>query len=151
MGKCGQAQRHLGSVKIAISLARESVVVSAVHVITYNEQVVLTIGELEYFGKCYNFETYNPSDVAAIDTCTVWYNWFANSAMTSHIANECIAFVECEPLHHTSVIGVGGTRVPISGQGMVELESHIGDKVNLLQLRGILHILTNKNNLLSLG
>ncbi|KAH9168898.1 hypothetical protein EDB89DRAFT_1824656, partial [Lactarius sanguifluus] len=77
--------------------------------------------------------------------------WLANSATMSHIANERTAFMEYEPLQHTSMIGVGGTKVPIKGRGTVELESRLNGKTYLLQLESVLHILSNKNNLLSLG
>ena len=81
----------------------------------------------------------------------LWYNWLADSATTSHIANRRETFSEYESLTNISVAGVGRSRTPVVGHGTILLETICkGHRYNL-QLEHILHIPSNRNNLLSLG
>jgi transposase InsO family protein len=79
------------------------------------------------------------------------YEWLADSATTSHVANQRETFTTYRPQSSASVAGVGGTMVVVEGRGTVELESECGGTKYILELHDVLHIPTNKNNLLSLG
>ena len=69
---------------------------------------------------------------------------------TLHVANQCKAFSEYELLSNMSVAGVGRSCTPVAGHGTILLEAMCnGHRVNL-QLEQVLHILSNRNNLLSL-
>jgi hypothetical protein len=79
------------------------------------------------------------------------YEWLADSATTSHVANKREVFTEYTPQSHATVGGVGNTKVSAKGRGTVLLEASCdGHKYNL-RLEHVLHIPENKNNLLSLG
>jgi gag-polypeptide of LTR copia-type/GAG-pre-integrase domain len=79
------------------------------------------------------------------------YDWLADSATTSHVVNKREIFTEYTPLSHASVAGVGNTKVSAEGRGTVLLEARCdGHKYNL-RLEHVLHIPSNRNNLLSLG
>jgi hypothetical protein len=79
------------------------------------------------------------------------YEWLADSATTSHVVNQCAIFTAYRPQSGASIAGVGGTMVVVEGCGTVKLESECGGTRYILELRDVLHIPTNKNNLLSLG
>ncbi len=49
------------------------------------------------------------------------------------------------------VTSVGGTKVVVEGRGTVDLISKCEGRTHALQLQHVLHIPTNKNNLISLG
>jgi hypothetical protein len=53
----------------------------------------------------------------------IWYDWLADSATTSHIANRCEVFTEYTPIPDMKVTGVGNTTISAAGRGTVELES----------------------------
>ena len=94
---------------------------------------------------------YQKSTKTANDNEVASYDWLADSVMTSHVANERTAFVAYECMMAASVAGVGNTRVPIEGHRTVELISECNSHKILLHLEHVLHILANKNNLISLG
>jgi hypothetical protein len=80
-----------------------------------------------------------------------FYDWFADSATTSHICNQKDAFVSYKPLTGKTVSGVGNNKAKIEGRGTVELESINNGYKYLLKLEDVLYIPSNRNNLISLG
>jgi hypothetical protein len=79
------------------------------------------------------------------------YEWLADSATTSHVANRQEFFAEYKPQSGASVSGVGNTTVTVEGRGTVILESECEGLKHVLRLQNVLHIPNNKNNLISLG
>ena len=80
-----------------------------------------------------------------------FYDWFADSATTSHICNQKEAFVSYQPVTGRTVAGVGNNQAIVEGRGKIELESIYNDYKYLLRLENVLHIPSNRNNLISLG
>ena len=91
----------------------------------------------------YNYANVNP-DIQM-------YDWLADSATTSHVANNRKIFTTYEETPNAFVTGVGGLRTVIKGRGTIDLESEYGGQQYVLRLTDVLHIPSNRNNLLSLG
>jgi hypothetical protein len=102
-----------------------------------------------YDGECYGFDTYQASD--EIDERLIYYDWYADSATTSHIANSRDAFSSYQPTTDTSISGVGEAITRAEGRGTVTITSKYNGQIYALQLQDVLHVPTNKNNLFSLG
>ncbi|KAF8060186.1 hypothetical protein FPV67DRAFT_1362480, partial [Lyophyllum atratum] len=77
--------------------------------------------------------------------------WFGDSATTSHVTNQRDAFITYTPLQQSVVQGVGDITARAEGRGTIELESEVDGHKYVLKLQNVLHIPTNRNNLLSLG
>jgi hypothetical protein len=56
-----------------------------------------------------------------IDECVIWYNWLADSTMTSHVTNQRAALVNYRPAYGMSVAGVGNVSVNVEGHGSLML------------------------------
>ena len=78
------------------------------------------------------------------------YEWLADSASTSHVANHHKLFHSFTPLVK-SVNGVGNATVKAEGCGTVKLTSEINGQKYLLTLQNVLYIPNNTHNLFSLG
>jgi len=94
-------------------------------------------------GQVFNFDDPNVTNPDEIDTCLIFYNWLANSAMTSHVCNQCDAFMMFHPLTATTVMGVGNIETKAEGQGTVELISWCNSHKYILQLEDVLYIPKN--------
>ena len=92
--------------------------------------------------------TYNTSE---IDEPVAYYDWFRDSATSSHVTNQRDIFLTYQLLWNTSVIGVGKLIAKVEGKGTIELKSRYKDKTYILKLHNVLHIPSNRNNLISLG
>ena len=103
----------------------------------------------QYDGECSGFDTYQTTD--EIDERLIYYDWYADSATTSHIANSRDAFSSYQLITDTAISGVGEAITHPEGRGTVTLTSKYNDKIYALQLQDVLHVPTNKNNLFSLG
>ena len=99
----------------------------------------ITLGD----NSVYNYANLNP-DIQM-------YDWIADSAMTSHVANNRKIFTTYEEISDVKVTGVGGLRTEIKGRGTVELVSKYMGRTYALTLNNVLHIPSNKNNLILLG
>ena len=99
----------------------------------------------------YNFNSDNTYNMHQIDEPLLYYDWFGDSATTSHVSNRREIFSTYQPLHNTSVVGVGHLKAKAEGKGTIELESRYKNKTFILKLENVLHIPTNRNNLISLG
>jgi Reverse transcriptase (RNA-dependent DNA polymerase)/GAG-pre-integrase domain/Integrase core domain len=86
-----------------------------------------------------------------IDDALLYYDWFGDSATSSHVTNRRDIFTTYQPLHNTTVVGVGDLKAKAEGKGTIELESRYKNKTFILKLENVLHIPTNRNNLISLG
>ena len=102
--------------------------------------------EIEYYN--YNGSTYNTNE---IDEPVAYYDWFGDSATSSHVTNQRDIFLTYQPLRNTSVIGVGKLTAKVEGRGTIELKSRYNNKTYILRLHNVLHIPSNRNNLISLG
>ena len=49
------------------------------------------------------------------DECVLYYDWLADSATTSHVMNQCNAFMSYQPIQDTAVSGVGNMKVSAEG------------------------------------
>jgi len=103
--------------------------------------------DMKEFYKTYQW-VYNSNEN---DKSTSLYDWLADSATTSHIANRHEFFTKYKPQSSASVSGVGNTKVVVTGRGTVVLESKCDGLTHVLRLRNVLHIPSNMNNLISLG
>lgn len=70
-------------------------------------------------------------------------DWLANSVTTLHVT----MYFE---ITNATVTGIGGFQTSIVGRGMVELESKYKGHTYAMTFTNILHIPSNKNNLISL-
>ncbi len=107
--------------------------------------------ELQDVEEEYNFEEFDAYTEKAIDERLIYYEWLADSATTTHVVNRREIFTNYEPLRGVTVTGVGGTKVVVEGRGTVDLVSKCEGRTHALRLQHVLHIPTNKNNLISLG
>lgn len=97
----------------------------------------------------YIYETYDPTDPN--DESLGWYDWLADCATTSHICNDRESFKTYQPENDTTVAGVGNVKTNVKGRGTVELISTYNGHAYSMKLTNVLHIPSNRNNLLSLG
>jgi hypothetical protein len=106
--------------------------------------------DMREFYKTYG-EIYRATDPNANDKRVYLYEWLADSTTTSHVANQREFFTEYQLQKGAPVGGVGNTTVVVVRRGTVVLESEYEGLTHSLRLQNVLHIPTNKNNLLSLG
>ena len=102
--------------------------------------------EIEYYN--HSGSTYNTNE---IDEPIAYYDWFRDSATSSHVTNRREIFTTYEILQNTSVIKVENLKAKVEGKGTVELKSQHNGKSYILKLQNVLHIPSNRNNLLSIG
>ena len=74
-------------------------------------------------GQYYNFNSDYSYSRDEINEPIIYYDWFSNSTTTSHVTNKHDIFITHEPLHNTTVIGVGQIKAKAEGKGTVELIS----------------------------
>ena len=102
-------------------------------------------------GQYYNFNSDNSYNMNEINEPVIYYDWFGDSATSSHVTNKRDIFTTYQPLRNTSVVGVGRLKAKAEGRGTIELESRYNNRTYILKLENVLYIPTNRNNLLSLG
>ena len=102
-------------------------------------------------GQHYNFNSDNTYTMTGINEPLIYYDWFGDSASSSHVTNKRDVFTTYEPLRNTSVMGVGCIKAKAEGKGTVELQSRYNNQTYIIKLENVLYIPTNRNNLLSLG
>ena len=121
-----------------------------------NEAIVFVVeeGGIQFdeseIGQYSGFKEY-AANGGANDKCVLYYDWLADSATTLHISNACKAFVSYQPANGTTVAGVGDMKTSVMGHGDVVLLSQCEGRTYELQLKNVLHIPSNRNNLLSLS
>jgi len=59
-------------------------------------------------GQNFNFENYDVTNYNGIDERTLYYDWLADSATTSHIINQRDIFKTFNPVNNTLITSVGG-------------------------------------------
>jgi hypothetical protein len=89
-------------------------------------------------------------DSANEDT-VLFYNWLADSGVTSHICNNCDSFETYCSLPNSVVRGVGNVTTKVKGCRTVKLCSRVDNKSYMLILQDVLHMPMSQYNLLSLG
>jgi hypothetical protein len=104
-------------------------------------------GEWEY----HNFNSYDVNNYDSIDEHVIYYDWLADSATTSHICNEHEAFLSYVPIKDVPITGVGGLQAQAKGRRTIHLRPQCEGKTFILQLDNMLHVPSNRNNLISLG
>jgi len=79
------------------------------------------------------------------------YDWLADSGTTSYITYQQGAFATYEPIERIPIKGIGSVKAYAIGMGTVFLNSECNRKVHTIELRDILHVPNNQNNLLAAG
>lgn len=125
-------------------------------IITLNTEEVSEENSSSYFhpseeGQYFNINRDGSYIRDEINEPTCYYDWFSDSATSSHVTNRRDIFLPYQPLHNTSVVGVGRNKAKVEGKGTIEIQSQYNGQTFRLKLQDILHIPTNRNNLLSLG
>ena len=101
---------------------------------------------IEYYN--YSGSTYNTNE---IDEPVAYYDWFRDSATSSHVTNRQDIFLTYQPLRNTSIIGIGKLTAKVEGKGTIKLKSQYNNKTYILKQHNVLHIPSNKNDLIILG
>jgi hypothetical protein len=96
------------------------------------------------------FEEYVATN-GEIDECVIWYDWLADSVMTSHVTNQRSVLVDYRPANGTSVAGVSNVSANMEGCRSIMLQTKCGDRAYNLKLDNVLYIPSNHNSLISLG
>jgi hypothetical protein len=109
------------------------------------EEQRVTFNTSNKFGDC------NDCNLDENDEHVLYYDWLADSATTSHVTNQRDAFTSYQPAQGTAVAGVGNVKASAIGRGTVELVSQCDGQTYILRLEDVLHIPSNRNNLISLG
>ena len=105
---------------------------------------------IEVDEEMYNFNTYNGSNAAGIDECTLYYDWLGDSATTFHVVAQQEAFTLYTPVTEAEAIsGMGGMKARIAGCGTIEVISMCNSQEYILELHDVLHVPSNQNNLIS--
>jgi len=99
--------------------------------------------------KYHNFE-HVPSSTE-IDLHLIYYDWIADTEATLHITHRCNTFNTYKPILAVPIAGVGGVKAHAIRQGNIKLKSECDRKTYILELKNVLHVPKNRNNLLSLG
>ena len=102
-------------------------------------------------GQYFNFNTDSSYNMNEINEPVIYYDWFSDSATSSHVTNKRDIFITYETLRNTSVVGVGRNKAKVEGKGTIELISRYNGHAYTLRLQNVLYIPTNRNNLLLLG
>jgi hypothetical protein len=89
-------------------------------------------------------------DSANEDTVS-FYNWLADSSMTSHICNNRDSFETYHSLPNSMVQGIRNVTTKVKGCGTIKLCSCVDDKLYMLILQDVLHMPMSQYNLLLLG
>lgn len=77
------------------------------------------------------------------------YNWFLDSATTSHICNQRDAFIDYHPLTNSTIDGIGPTPATASGRGSIKVNFSVDGKIITHHLSNVLHVPNASNCLLS--
>ena len=88
----------------------------------------------------YNFNEDNSYNMNQINEPVIYYEWFADSATSSHVTNKHDTFITYEPLYSTSIVGVGQIKAKVEGKGTVELFTRYNNKTYILRLQNVLQI-----------
>ena len=99
--------------------------------------------------KYHNYE-HVPSSTE-LELRLIYYDWIADTGATSHITHRRDAFNTYEPIPGIPISGIGGAKAHAIGQGNIKLKSKCNGRTYILELKNVLHVPKNRNNLLSLG
>jgi hypothetical protein len=72
-------------------------------------------------GQYFNFNNKDVTNYSMNDKSTLYYDWLANSATTSHITNRCDIFVTYEPIQDTLITGIGDLQAQAEGRSDVSI------------------------------
>ena len=101
-----------------------------------------------------DFDDYNKSSICDMSDESQnddLYEWLTDTGTTAHITYRRDTFSTYETLPKIPISGVGELSTFTIGRGTIYLHSECEGKPYILQLNNVLHILKNRNNLLSLG
>jgi len=79
------------------------------------------------------------------------YDWLADLGTTLHITYQRDAYATYEPIKQIPIKGVGSVKTFAIGKGTIFLSSECNGKVHMIKLRDVLHVPSNRNNLLAAG
>src|SRR6202167_3333831 len=99
----------------------------------------------------HNFDSYQACNYEANDERSIYYDWVADNATSSHIASERDNFETYTEIQESTVTGVGGKKASAIGRGTVILISNCNGVDWTLKLENVLHVPGQRNNLISLG
>jgi len=101
--------------------------------------------------ELHNFDLFNACNTGGIDEHLIYYDWLADSAMTSHITHQCNTFTTYTFMGNRTVMGVGGREVMIQGRGTIEVVLMCKECDYILLLENVLHVPGMWNNLIFMG
>jgi gag-polypeptide of LTR copia-type/Integrase core domain/GAG-pre-integrase domain len=111
-------------------------------------EIPLDISEI---GQSFNFDEPDVLYSGEYNPCLIYYDWLGDCATTSHICNRREAFRTFQSITDTMVLGVGNVKTDAKGRGTIELKTSYNGQNHTLELKNVLYIPTNRNNLISLG
>jgi len=124
------------------------VIPGKIHVMIAKEEEIVNTADgqaddsnSEYFDKT---PLFNEDGVLA-------YDWLADLGTTSHITYQCNAYATYEPIEQIPIKGISSVKTFAIGKGTIFLSSKCDGKVHTIKLRDILHVPSNRNNLLAAG
>lgn len=102
-------------------------------------------------GQAFNFDESNVNNFNKYNPRLIYCDRLGDSATTSHVSNRCEAFKTFQLLTGTTVSGIVDVKTEAKRRGTVELKSSYNSHNYILELKNVLYIPTNQNNLISLG
>jgi len=102
-------------------------------------------------GQYFNFDNKDVANYSINDESTLYYDWLADSATTSHITNRRDIFITYEPIQDTPITGIGDLQAQAEGRGDVNVYALYNGIRYPICLCSILYVPRNRHNLLSLG
>ncbi len=91
----------------------------------------------------FNFNNENVADYNVNDEHTLYYDWLADSATTSHITNRCNTFVTYVPIQDTPITRVGGLQAQAEGRGNMNIIASYKGKAYPICLCDVLYVPRN--------
>jgi hypothetical protein len=92
---------------------------------TIKEVEEVTLGGITFntskCGQFFNFDNENVTNSSINDEHTLYYDWLADSATTSHITNQRDTFMTYEPIQNTPITGVRGLQAQAEGHSNVNI------------------------------
>jgi len=115
----------------------EEIITLNIEEVIPQEECTSTFFDSSEEGQYYNFNSDNTYNMHEINEPVIYYDWFGDSATSSHVTNRRDIFTTYQHLHNTSVVGVGRLKAKAEGKGTIELESRYNNKTYILKLENV--------------
>ena len=102
------------------------------------------------FASIAEYNIFTPQNKECNNNSMQLYDWLADCATTSHIANQHEQFHTFEPLVRP-INGVGNAQTQAKGRGTIKINSKVNGQIYKLTLKDVLYVPNNPHNLLALG